>query len=156
MADAVTASRRLRLPLAVASAVAALAVASGAARAGDTRTAVGDPTLPPPEFRPGVPEGPRPDPVAAPADPVRLQMIARNGQSRLAVLNGRSVHAGDELTISGRTVQVVAINDDSVVLKQDGQRQTLQLIPHAGANPVCKGNAPQPGACRRSSPGASR
>jgi hypothetical protein len=93
---------------------------------------------------------------AGPSDPWRLQMIARNGGLRLAVLNGRGVHAGDDLTIDGKTVHVVAINDDSVVLKQDGRRQTLQLIPHAGANPVCSGSAPQPGACRRSSPGASR
>jgi hypothetical protein len=94
---------------------------------------IADPTEPPPGYR--VPQHPAgaqaADALAAP-EPVKLQMIARDGSARLAVVNGHRVRTGETLTLDGKPAKVVAIRDDAVVLDRDGHRQTVQLFLHRG------------------------
>jgi hypothetical protein len=154
MADLVKSSRWVRTAAGMV-AVCSCSLAFTAA-ASDDNLPISDPTRPPPGYGP-VHAGGAADATAAPAqEPMRLQMIARSGSARLAVLNGRSVHPGDELTVAGKTVTIVAIQDGSVVLQQEGRRQTLELIPHAGSGAACAGGAPRSGACPRDPPGARR
>jgi Type II secretion system protein B len=88
-----------------------------------------DPTRPPPGYgapqQAGDPQ--RPDP---PPEAVRLQMVARDGSQRMAVLNGHRVRPGDAIALDGKSVRVVAIRDDSIVLDRDGHRQMVELTPH--------------------------
>lgn len=94
-------------------------------------TGIVDPTQPPPGYgvsqRPGEPRSE--DSTAAP-EPVRLQMIAYDGSAHIAVVNGQRVRPGDAITLDGKSVRVVAIRDDSIVLDRDGQRQMVELTPH--------------------------
>ena len=94
-------------------------------------TGIADPTQPPPGY--GVPKqaGEAQAGDAAPApEPVRLQMIARDGPVRLAVVNGQRVRPGEASTLDGKSVKVVAIRDDSIVLDRDGHHQMVELTPH--------------------------
>ena len=140
-------------------ALAALAAcgSGGSAWAADSHAALIDPTQPPPGYganQAAAASGP--GTTQAPANPVRLQMIAHSGGLRLAVVNGRSVHAGDSLTVAGKSLTVVAIGDDSIVLQQDGQRRTLELAPHTGPGPDCAANAMNRPPCRNDLHGAPR
>jgi hypothetical protein len=119
MADAVTRASALLMALGV-----------GAAAAAD----VVDPTRPPPGYgapqHAGDPQSPDPLP-----DPVRVQMIARDGSQHMAVLNGHRVRPGDAITLDGKSVKVVAIRDDAVVLDRDGHRELVELTPRKGLRP---------------------
>jgi hypothetical protein len=118
MADAVT--RALVL-------LTALGLSPAASAAG-----VADPTQPPPGYgvspRPGDPQAA--DSIPTP-EPVRLQMIARDGSAHLAVVNGQRVRPGEAIRLDGKSVKVVAIHDDAVVLDRDGHRQTVEMMPRA-------------------------
>src|SRR5579864_7421266 len=100
---------------------------SAAASAAD----VVDPTQPPPGYgasqRAGDPHSPDSMPMP---EAVKLQMIARDGSTRLAVVNGHRVRPGDAIMLDGKIATVVAIHDDSVVLDRDGRRQMVELMPH--------------------------
>jgi hypothetical protein len=147
VADALTAAGRPALALALL-----IAASLGNALA----AALVDPTQPPPGYAAtqASPDA-RSSPAAAP-EPIRLQMIARNGSLRLAVVNGRRVRAGDWITLDGKSTKVVAIGDDSVVLDQDGHRQTLELIPRAGVSLRCAAQSSQRPTCRDNLLGASQ
>jgi len=127
MAGAVTTGGRARA-VAIRAVAASIAAAAGAAAGAG---GLGDPTQPPPGYaapqRPGDPQAPG---LAAP-EPVRVQMIARQGSTRLAVVNGHRVRPGDAIALDGRSAKVVAIRDDAVVLDRDGSRQIVELVPHA-------------------------
>jgi hypothetical protein len=117
MADAVTCALTFLM-------AAGLSAAASAAE-------VIDPTQPPPGYgvsqRAGDPQSPDSN---SPPQPVRLQMIARDGSTRLAVVNGHRVRPGDAITLDGKSVKVLAIHDDSVELDRDGHPQILELVPH--------------------------
>jgi len=90
-----------------------------------------DPTQPPPGY--GMSQhasDPQSPDSNSPPQPVRLQMIARDGSTRLAVVNGHRVRPGDAITLDGKSVKVLAIHDDSVELDRDGHPQILELVPH--------------------------
>jgi len=114
-----------------------------------------DPTQPPPGYAAtqASADG-RSAPAAAP-DPIRLQMIARNGLQRMAVVNGRRVRAGDSMMFDGKRVKVVSIGDASVVLDQDGHRQILDLNPRS-ASIACASPSSRRPSCRDDLLGASR
>ena len=99
---------------------------SAAASAAD----IVDPTQPPPGYgafqRPGDPQSAASIPAP---EPVHLQMIARDGSARMAIVNGYRVRAGDAMTLDGKSVKVVSIQDDSIVLEREGRRQILELTP---------------------------
>jgi hypothetical protein len=139
-------------------ALAALAACvGGPACAADSHATLIDPTQPPPGYgatQAGAASGP--GATLPPPDPVRLQMIAHSGGLHLAVVNGRSVHAGDSLTVGGKSLTIVAIGDDSIVLQQDGQRRTLELAPRTGPRPDCAANASNRPPCRNDLHGATR
>jgi len=122
MADAVIAA----LLMLVAAVLGSAACAAG----------VVDPTVPPPGYAPsqraGEPQSPDSPP---PPEAVRLQMIARNGAARLAVVNGHRVRAGDAIALDGKSAKVVAIRDDAVVLDREGRRQVVELTPHMRLKP---------------------
>jgi hypothetical protein len=122
----------------------------------DPRTPLIDPTQAPPGYGAGRTDAAAGGAPPLPTEPVHLQMIARNGTLRLAVVNGRSVHTGDSLTVAGKSITVVAIGDESVVVEQDGRRQTLELVTHSGLSPLCATNASHRPSCRNDLPGASR
>jgi hypothetical protein len=90
-----------------------------------------DPTLPPPGYgalqRAG--DAQSPDSIPTP-QPIRLQMIARDGSARLAVVNGQRVRPGETIRLDGKNVKVVAIHDDAVVLDRDGHPQMVEMMPH--------------------------
>jgi len=116
-----------------------------------------DPTQPPPGYA-AAPAGA--EAAAAPGtpapEPIRLQMVARSGSARLAVVNGQRVRAGDSLTLDGKRVTVAAIREDSVVLLRDGRRDVLELIPRPASSPGCAAHSPSGPSCRGDLPGASR
>ena len=145
MADALTAS--LALAMLVASGLCAPAGAAGLV----------DPTQPPPGYAAtAAGTDARSAPVDIAPEPVRLQMIARNGSSRLAVVNGYHVHAGDSITLDGKSAQVVSIGDASVVLLKDGHRQILELTPRSALGLVCAAHSSHRSNCRDDLLGASR
>ena len=100
---------------------------------GATASATGivDPTQPPPGY--GVAQhatDPRSEDSPSPSEPVRVQMIAHDGSAHIAVVNGQRVRPGEAITLDGKSVRVVAIRDDSIVLERDGHRQMVELTPH--------------------------
>jgi MSHA biogenesis protein MshK len=100
--------------------LAALAFAHGAAA--ETLT---DPTAPPAGY------GAAAAPAAEASAALRLQMIVRGpGETRTAVIDGRSVRVGD--AIGG--ARVLRISDRAVVLDRGGARQTLELLPGTDAS----------------------
>jgi hypothetical protein len=109
----------------------ALLMAAGLSAGASAADVVADPTQPPAGYgvsqRAGDPQSP--DPISLP-QPIRLQMIARDGSTHLAVVNGLRVRPGDAIALDGKNVKVVAIHDDSVVLDRDGHRELVELIPH--------------------------
>jgi len=115
-----------------------------------------DPTQPPPGYgamqRSGDPQ--LPDAAARP-EPIRLQMIARNGASRLAVVNGQRVQVGDSITLDGKSARVVAIGDDSILLDRSGSRQLVQLSPHAQIKLACAAHSSNRPGCRNDTVGAA-
>jgi len=119
-------------------------------------TGVVDPTQPPPGYgarqRAGDPQSPEP---AARPEAVRLQMIARSGTSRLAVVNGRRVRAGDTITLDGKSARVVAIRDDSILLDRGGSRQLVELSPHAQIKLACAAHSSNRPGCRNDALGAA-
>ncbi len=127
---------------------------AGAAYGAPPSAGLIDPTQPPAGYLASLagPDGA----AAPPPEPVRLQMIARNGAARLAVINGHRVRSGDSLTLAGKSSTVVAIRDDAVVLEQEGRRQTLELIPHIGVRAPCGADASRRPSCRDDSPGVPR
>jgi len=143
---------------AVAAAAAMLAAAlpgplAGAAPAADSLI---DPTQPPPGFTlPPVPGEPNRGTARPEPEQVHLQMIARSGNARLAVINGRSVHAGDQLALPGRNLRIVDIADAWVDLLDDGHQQRLELVPHPGLAPACPAGTPSGSGCRAVPPGVS-
>ncbi|HEX4584379.1 MAG TPA: hypothetical protein VH183_06085 [Burkholderiaceae bacterium] len=112
MADAVT-----RAFLLMAVGLSAAASAAG----------VADPTQPPPGY--GVSALAGADSIPTP-EPIQLQMIARDGSARLAVVNGQRVRPGETIRLDGKNVKVVAIHDDAVVLDRDGHPQMVEMMPH--------------------------
>jgi hypothetical protein len=93
-----------------------------------------DPTRPPPGY--GAPQhAGDPQPPDSLPEPVRLQMVARDGSRRMAVLNGHRVRPGDAIALDGKRVKVVAIRDDAVVLDRDGRHELVELLPHKGLRP---------------------
>jgi hypothetical protein len=124
---------------------ALLAAACSAASAAD----VADPTRPPPGYgasqRASDPQSP--DASAAP-EPVQLQMIARDGSRHLAVVNGQRVRSGDLITLDGKSIRVVTVGDEAVVLDRDGHRQVLELIPRRGVSRACAADSSLRTACR--------
>ena len=94
-------------------------------------TGITDPTQPPAGYGVSQRAGEaRSEDATSTPEPVRLQMVAHDGSTRLAVVNGQRVRPGDEITLDGKSVKVVAIRDDSIVLDRDGQRQMVELTPH--------------------------
>jgi hypothetical protein len=91
---------------------------------------------------------------AAAPEAVRLQMIARDGSTRLAVINGRRVRTGDAIQLDGASVKVTAIHDDSIELDRDGHRQLVQLSPRAGLSVRCANPSSDRLGCRNDAPGA--
>lgn len=130
MADVVTRGL-VALTLARAS---ALLTALGLTAAAASAAGVADPTQPPPGYgapqHAGDPQSPEPLP-----EPVRLQMVARDGSQRMAVLNGHRVRPGDAITLDGKSARVVAIRDDAVVLDREGHRELVELTPRKGSRP---------------------
>ena len=120
MADAVTRASALLMALGLGAAASAADVV--------------DPTRPPPGYGAPQPAGDPQSPDPLP-EPVRLQMIARDGSQHMAVLNGRRVRPGDAITLDGKSVKVVAIRDDAVVLDRDGHRELVELTPRKGLRP---------------------
>ncbi len=114
---------------------------------------VADPTQPPPGYGVSPQAGGRSTPDSLP-EPVLLQMIARDGSQRLAVVNGRRVRSGDMITLDGKSVKVVAIGDDAVVLDRGGQRQRVELMPRKGLTLVCAADLSDRTGCRNDAPGA--
>jgi hypothetical protein len=45
-------------------------------------------------------------------------------------VNGQRVRPGEAITLDGKSVKVVAIRSDSIVLDRDGHRQMVELTPH--------------------------
>ena len=127
MADAVTRA----VALLMAAGLSAAASAADVVAAAPAADVVADPTQPPAGYgvsqRAGDPQSP--DPISLP-QPIRLQMIARDGSTHLAVVNGLRVRPGDAIALDGKSVKVVAIHDDSVVLDRDGHRELVELTPH--------------------------
>jgi hypothetical protein len=101
-----------------------MALSLGAAA---SATGIVDPTQPPPGY--GVAQRASEDSTPAP-EPVRLQMIAHDGSAQFAVVNGQRVRPGEAIRLDGKSVKVVAIRDDSIVLDRDGHRQMVELTPH--------------------------
>jgi hypothetical protein len=100
-----------------------LAAAAGAAD-------LADPTQPPPGYGASQrADDPQSANSAPTLEPVQLQMIARDGSQRLAVVNGHRVRAGDAITLDGKAAKVMAIHDDSIVLDRDGRHQKVELSP---------------------------
>jgi len=116
-----------------------------------------DPTRPPPGYgaTPLSGDARSADTAAAP-EPIRLQMIARDATSHMAVVNGHRVRAGDSIPLDGSSVKVVKIDDDSVVLDQSGHRRILELKPRLALVPACASLASHRPTCRGDLPGASR
>ena len=115
-----------------------------------------DPTQPPPGYSATAAGADGHTLNAAPVpEPIRLQMIARDGSQRLAVVNGRRVRAGDSMMLDGKRVKVVSIGDASVVLDQDGHRQTLDFNPRS-TSIVCASPSSRRPSCRDDLLGASR
>ena len=98
MADAVTRASALLMALGLGAAASAAGVV--------------DPTRPPPGYGAPQPAGDPQSPDPLP-EPVRLQMIARDGSQHMAVLNGRRVRPGDAITLDGKSVKVVAIRESA-------------------------------------------
>jgi hypothetical protein len=111
-----------------------------------------DPTEPPPGYR-AVRSGDPQSQEAAP-EPVRLQMIARNGAARIAVVNGHRVRTGETVALDGKNVTVAAIRDDSVVLDRGGHQQILELTPRAAMKAVCVVHSSDRPGCRNDALGA--
>lgn len=130
--------------------VLALLAAAAAARA--EGGAIADPTLPPPGYdarqRAGADWPVQPEPI-------RLQMIAGAGASRLAVVNGQRVKAGDTIRVDGRPVQILAIRDDSVLLERAGQRQAIRIAPRVPNGIVCSPHRCSAG-CPNQAPGGAQ
>ena len=120
MADAVTRAAALLMAVGLSAAAFAAGVA--------------DPTQPPPGYGASLHASDPQLPDSMP-EPVRLQMIARDGSQHMAVLNGRRVRPGDAITLDGKSVKVVAIRDDAVVLDRDGHRELVELTPRKGLRP---------------------
>lgn len=79
-----------------------------------------DPTRPPgsSEYAPGQ------------ADGGLQSIVRREGQKPRALINGELVALGDKVGGSAGSQRLIAINDDSVVLRDEqGNRETLQLTP---------------------------
>ena len=94
-------------------------------------TGIADPTQPPRGY--GATQNatdPRSEDSAPAPEPVRLQMIAHDGSAQFAVVNGQRVRPGEAITLDGKSVKVVAIRSDSIVLDRDGHRQMVELTPH--------------------------
>lgn len=98
--------------------VAVLALLCGSAQAEPFR----DPTRPPgsSEYAPGQTDG-------------GLQSIVRReGQKPRALINGELVALGEKVGGAAGSQRLIAIHDDSVVLRDEqGNRETLQLTPAA-------------------------
>jgi hypothetical protein len=114
-----------------------------------------DPTQPPPGYGASQRGADAQSDTPAAPEPVRLQMIAHDGASHLAVVNGRRVRTGDTITLDGKRVKVAAIRDDSVVLERDGQRQVIDLMPHIGVSLACAAHSADRPSCRNATLGAS-
>ena len=129
MADAVAGSLTIRAVTCASALLMVLGLSAGAHAAG-----VADPTQPPPGY--GAPQhaGDPQSPQELP-EPVRLQMVARDGSQHMAVLNGHRVRPGDAITLDGKSVRVVAIRDDAVVLDREGHRELVELTPRKGSRP---------------------
>jgi hypothetical protein len=138
---------------AVSTALVALlvTVSAGAAAAG-----VVDPTEPPPGYRAARTGDDKSQEASAAPEAVEVQMIARNGDERIAVVNGRRVRVGEAVQLDGKRVAVVAISDDSVVLARDGRRQTFELMPRTGIKLVCAAQPSDRPECRNDAPGGRR
>jgi hypothetical protein len=147
MADALSASGRSTLALAL---LVAASLRPGLA------AGLIDPTQPPPGYATAAGADGRSADAAPVPEPIKLQMVARNGSSRLAVVNGHRVRAGDSMTLDGKRVKVVAIGDDSVVLERDGNRQILNLIPRPASSLPCAAHSSHRPTCRDDLLGASR
>jgi hypothetical protein len=123
MAAPVNTAARRRLALAVAAGT--WPVLAGA-------EALFDPTRSP-LGQPGAPAAAGetvPKEKAAPAP--RLRLIVRGpGETRTALVDGRSVRVGDTLAVGGDTARVVSITDTRVVLARGAARETLELLPGA-------------------------
>ena len=133
---------------------ALIALAAAATRAPAAAAGMTDPTEPPPGYR-AVRSGEAQSAEApAPPESIRLQMIARNGSARIAVVNGHRVRAGEAVTLDGKSVKVAAIRDDSVVLDRDGQQQILELMPRAAMKAVCVAHSSDRPGCRNDALGA--
>jgi hypothetical protein len=116
-----------------------------------------DPTRPPPGYRASerATDPQSPDATGTPAaEPVSVQMIARDGSQRLAVINGHRVRSGDTITLDGKSARVVSVGDDVVVLDRGGHRQVLELMPRSGVSRVCAADSPVRTACRNDVLGA--
>ncbi len=77
-----------------------------------------DPTLPPASRT-------TPDVSSPAAAPLRLQAILRGPLQARAVINGQSVKAGDRLG----ELRIIAVQAHTVIVDNQGQRQTLRLSP---------------------------
>jgi hypothetical protein len=159
MADAVSTACRCACAQSNPRALPRMLTLLFAASLGAAALAAGmvDPTQPPPGYgasQHGT-DAKSSDTPAAP-EPVRLQMIAHDGASHLAVLNGRRVRPGDTIKLDGKSVKVAAIRDDSVVLEREGQRQVVDLMPHVGVRLVCAAHSPDRPSCRNDTLGASQ
>jgi hypothetical protein len=109
------------------SALSALCLSTAASAAG-----LADPTQPPPGYGASQrADDPQSADSAPTLEPVQLQMIARDGTDRLAVVNGHRVRAGDAITLDGKAAKVLAIHDDSIELDRDGRHQMVELSPQA-------------------------
>jgi len=136
---------------AVSTTLLALLVAASASAAA---AGVADPTEPPAGYRAARPGDDKSQDAAATPEPVQVQMIVRNGDERIAVVNGHRVRVGQAVLLDGKSVAVVAISDDSVVLARDGRRQTFELMPRAGIKMVCAAQPSDRPGCRNDAPGA--
>jgi hypothetical protein len=141
VADAVTLGSALLMAVGLAAAASAAGLA--------------DPTQPPPGYG-ALLHGSDPQSPDSMPEPVRLQMIARDGSQRMAVVNGHRVRPGDSIALDGKSVKVVAIGDDTVVLDRDGHRQLVELMPRKGLTVVCAANSSNRTGCRSDVPGAQR
>lgn len=93
---------------------------------------ISDPTQPPAPLRA---QGANRGIEAAPAEPLRLQMIIRGpGEARVAIVDGRVLRAGDKVAIDGGSAQVMRITETTLVVRHADRRiESIELagVAHA-------------------------
>ena len=98
---------------------------------------INDPTLPPAPIR--ATASPR-STEDAPLGGLQIRMIVRGpGESRIAIVDGRSVRVGDNVAIEGGKARVVRITEGALVVRRADHRiETIEMMSEAALAVRCR------------------